>query len=132
MQPNGLAAGLLQEACRGNFESARRHTLAKSMQMESLRRMGADARGGALVEQYALQSLVRPLFGKGEPRRPLIGARPDFKHLAGTRDVECAPITTRFMDLEGSRRLGLFYSLEEVYLIKNAIISGRYRDDQRV
>lgn len=106
----------LQEAYQDHSDRARWTGLTKNAVV--------DHRRETIVEQYSIQRLIRPLFGKGEPASPAIGTPADFVHLAGTSDVELAPITTLFMDLEGSTRLGLFYPLEEVFHIKNTMISA--------
>src|SRR5688500_17518279 len=91
-QPRDLAQRL-QEAYRGRWEAARAGLLSKALVVESRHQP-------AVVEQYTIQQVIRPLFGKGAPELPLIGAHPDFARLAGTRDVDYSPITTLFMDLE--------------------------------
>jgi adenylate cyclase len=71
---------------------------------------------------YSLQNPLRELYNKGNPKNPDIGDHPDFRHLKGTSNKIYCPITTLFMDLEGSTRLGLIYPLEVVQRIKNAFI----------
>lgn len=83
---------------------------------------GTDFSQTEITPLYSIQSLLRPLYNKGEPKPPDIGDHPDFRHLKGTSDQIYCPITTLFMDLEGSTRLNLLYSLEEVQRIKNAFI----------
>jgi adenylate cyclase len=73
---------------------------------------------------YSLQRILRPYYGKGEPKPCLIGDHPDFTYLKGKDQQVYCPITTMFMDLEGSTRLELIYSLEEVQRIKNAFITA--------
>ena len=75
-----------------------------------------------IVPQYKYQNLLRPLFGKGESNPPSIGDHPDFEHLRGTDEEEFCPVTTLFMDMEGSTRLNLLHSPSEVARIKNAFI----------
>lgn len=98
------------------FRQTYESNLQKSEFAESMKR-GAD-----LVPMYSLQSLVRPLFGKGQEQPPDIGDHPDFLHLKGTHQLEYCPITTLFMDIESSTRLSLLYPLEAVYQIKNSFI----------
>src|SRR5262245_53531860 len=81
-----------------------------------------DSGVGTLSEHFEIQQELRPLFGKGAPVPPSIGDHPDFVHLKGTTDVAFAPVTTLFMDMEGSTRLGLIYEPQQVYQIKNAFI----------
>ena len=75
-----------------------------------------------IVPQYKYQNLLRPLFGKGESHPPSIGDHPDFEHLRGTDLEEFCPVTTLFMDMEGSTRLNLLHSPSAVARIKNAFI----------
>ena len=71
---------------------------------------------------YSLQNPLRKLYNKGEAKDPDIGDHPDFRHLKGTNTTINCSITTLFMDLEGSTRLGLIYPLKDVRRIKNAFI----------
>jgi len=71
-----------------------------------------------------LQEALRPLFGKGDPQPPSIGGHPDYQHLEDTNRVEQGPITTLFVDMEGSTKLGLLHDLEDAFLYKDAIIRG--------
>lgn len=71
---------------------------------------------------YSLQKPLRKIYNKGEAKNPDIGDHPDFRHLKGTSKTINWSITTLFMDLEGSTRLGLIYPLEDVRRIKNAFI----------
>lgn len=75
-----------------------------------------------IVPQYKFQNLLRPLFGKGESHPPSIGDHPDFEHLRGTDLEEFCPVTTLFMDMEGSTRLNLLHPPSDVARIKNAFI----------
>ncbi|NGP89698.1 adenylate/guanylate cyclase domain-containing protein [Fodinibius halophilus] len=75
-----------------------------------------------IVEQYELQRLFRPLYGKEGVGEPSIGDHPDFEHLRDSKEIEHNSITTLFMDIVSSTRLGLLYSPQEVYQIKNAFI----------
>jgi adenylate cyclase len=72
---------------------------------------------------FEIQSSLRPLFGKGQPRAASIGDHPDFVHLRETGKTEYCPISTLFMDIEASTKLALIYqNLEDVVRIKNALI----------
>jgi class 3 adenylate cyclase len=75
-----------------------------------------------IVPLYKVQNALRPLYGKGEPHPPAIGDHPDFEFLRGTTLEEFCPVTTLFMDLEASTRLGILYPLSDVAKIKNAFI----------
>jgi len=85
---------------------------------KSAREQIQTSENGAVVPQYSVQSLVRPLFGKGEPQRPTIGDHPDFLHLDGSPQQEYCAIST----IENSTRMGVVFGPEEAYRRKNAII----------
>lgn len=69
-----------------------------------------------------LQKALRPLFGKGQPGRASIGGHPDYQHLEDTNRTELGPITTLFVDMEGSTKLGLLHDPEKAFLYKDAIL----------
>jgi adenylate cyclase len=75
-----------------------------------------------IARLYQVQHAFRSMYGKRGVREPDIGDHPDFTHLKGTDETVYCPITTLFMDIEGSTRLGLLYPLEDVRRIKNAFI----------
>lgn len=81
-----------------------------------------ESKQDGVVPLYSVQRLVRPLFGKGEPHPPTIGDHPDFIHLDGTPNQEYCAISTLFLDIENSTRLGVVFGPEEAYRRKNAII----------
>lgn len=78
----------------------------------------------SIEEVDSAQIVLRESFGRGGYKTPAIGDHPDFIHLRGTTDTCYCPIATLFMDIEGSTRLSLLYSLEEVFAIKNAFIQS--------
>ncbi len=82
------------------------------------------AHGAELARVDSYQSAIRPVFGKGAPRARDIGDHPDFRYLKDTSEQVFCPITTMFMDMEGSTRLNLLYPAEKVHRIKNAFISA--------
>lgn len=70
----------------------------------------------------SIQPTIRPLFGKEGINPPDIGDHPDFLEIKDSdRKIYC-PITTLFMDIESSTRMGLIFPLEDVHKIKNAFI----------
>lgn len=75
-----------------------------------------------IVPYSSFQQLIRPLFGKSGFEQVCIGDHPDFAYLKGTNRTEYSPITTMFVDIANSTRLNLFYTPEEVQLIKNTFI----------
>ena len=70
------------------------------------------------------QDVVRPLYGKSGQVALGYGDHPEFEHLKGTNAVEHSPITTLFVDIEASTRLGVRYPLDRVFLFKNAVITS--------
>jgi len=80
------------------------------------------AQASAVVPLYSVQNIVRPLFGKGDPHLPSIGDHPGFVHLDGTNRQEFCAVSTLFMDIENSTRMGVVFGPEEAYRRKNAIV----------
>lgn len=76
----------------------------------------------AVAPLGSLQSLIRPVFAKEGTKAPTFGPHPDYRHLLGTTQTERGAITTMFLDIANSTRLGLVYPLEIVYLLKNAVL----------
>lgn len=105
----------------GSYMNADPQLIEKSFRSDSL---FSESRSfnEEIVPQYSLQKALRPLFGKAGVNAPLIGDHPDFMALKGTSDTEFHPITTFFMDIEGSTRLNLLFKPEEVRRIKNTFI----------
>ena len=69
---------------------------------------------------------LRPLFGKSENHSSLtIGCHPDFIHLEEPNSKpESGYAVTMFIDIVGSTKLGVLYSPNDVFLFKNAVITG--------
>ena len=63
-----------------------------------------------IAQHYQLQAVLRPLFGKGPPSPPSIGDHPDYIDLRRSRRRVHGAITTLFLDMEGSTKLGLVYT----------------------
>ena len=85
----------------------------------------AESKAAAAVDTstfYKVQGALRPMFGKPGVREPDIGDHPDFAHIKGSDETEFCAVTTLFMDIEGSTRLGLLYGPQAVQKIKNAFI----------
>lgn len=74
------------------------------------------------VNTGPLQEVLRPLFDKGDRENTSIGGHPDFQHLENTHRVEYGAITTLFVDMEGSTRLGLLNDPGRTFIYKDAII----------
>jgi class 3 adenylate cyclase len=127
--PIGFRAGeALRKAFGEYLEEARLNKPAEMSlagKSAGVRRYGrdfAEAKETDLAPFYRMQSVLRPLFGKSGYCEPAIGDHPDFLHLKGSDDRVFCPITTMFVDVEGSTRLGLLYPVEDVFRIKNALI----------
>lgn len=69
-----------------------------------------------------VQKILRPIFSKEGVVSPSIGGHPDYDHLRAAKSTELGSTTTLFMDIESSTRLGILYSPEDVYKIKNTFI----------
>jgi len=82
----------------------------------------AESTAHDIIPYNSFQQIVRPLFGKTGFNDIEFGDHPDFKHLKNTGLTEYCSITTLFMDIAGSTRLNLFYTPEEVRVIKNTFI----------
>lgn len=114
----------VRDEFRKSFESFRDEKLAKSLVHEQVRG-GSNQQlsvGASATSQGTIQQALRPLFEKRSPAAAGFGDHPDFVHLRGTTNTEKCAVTTLFMDLEGSTRLGILYPPEAVYLIKNLFI----------
>ena len=81
-----------------------------------------QAREVTLVPVLEAQRIIRPLYGKGDPRPPTFGDHPDYMHLKDRPAVEHGATSTLFVDIQGSTKLGLIHDLETVYQVKNALI----------
>ena len=86
-------------------------------------RVLATKNAAPIVSQYSLQTRLRPLYGKGRSSPTVIGDHPDFASLKDSDSVDYCPITTLFMDIESSTRLGLLYPPIDVFRIKNSFIT---------
>lgn len=75
-----------------------------------------------IVPMGALQHLLRPVFAKAGSKIATFGPHPDYRHLLGTNNTEWGAVTTLFLDIANSTRLGLHYPLNVVYLLKNAVL----------
>ncbi len=80
------------------------------------------AKSNIAEAEYGIQEAIRGLFGKKTTNAHSIGGHPDFDHLAESENTERGFNVSLFMDIKGSTKLGLIYSPEEVFFIKNSII----------
>lgn len=100
-------------------------TDSRSFGLESFssERVLAKAESSLVKKQdFDIQRNIRGLFGKPGVKHPPIGGHPDFDHLKDTGSLEFGFTTTLFMDIKGSTKLGVMYSPEQVFIIKNKII----------
>lgn len=75
-----------------------------------------------IVPFGSLQQEIRPAFVKPGIKLASFGDHPDYRHLRGTRAHEFGAVTTMFVDVANSTRLGLIHPLTNVYLLKNAVL----------
>lgn len=90
-----------------------------------LARESARKAKSSLAQKYAsIQRNIRKIFGKNDKyKEPSIGDHPVYgPMLSGTTDTLFAPVTTMFMDIEGSTILGATHGPEKTYIIKNSVI----------
>ena len=83
--------------------------------------VSVEAEAEEQAHDYNIQNNIRRLYGKPGIKSAVIGGHPDFDHL-GSDEKEMGFVTTLFVDIKGSTRLGVFYSPEKVFLFKNQII----------
>jgi class 3 adenylate cyclase len=72
--------------------------------------------------EFGIQEAIRGLFGKKRINAHSIGGHPDFEHLDTPGMTDYGFNVSLFLDIKGSTKLGLVYSPEEVFFIKNTII----------
>ena len=112
----------------GLHEKLRRKTLKKSfetfdsnMVLESIQ--ASVSRSQQLQqENFNIIPKIRGLFGKTGAVESAIGGHPHFNYLAESGGQQYGYTVSLFMDIKGSTRLGIIYSPEDVFYIKNAII----------
>lgn len=70
-----------------------------------------------------VQEVIRGWYGKNGINNTPIGGHPDFNYLEKQdNNSELHHVTTLFLDIKNSTRLGLLYDLEDVFHIKNTIL----------
>ena len=90
------------------------HFVKSSVAQESLR-INADN------QSYGVKEVVRHKFGKHGPLSPTFGCHPDFDRME-EGELRNGYSVTLFMDIIGSTKLGVVFSPENVFRIKNDII----------
>ncbi|WP_147198401.1 adenylate/guanylate cyclase domain-containing protein [Pantoea sp. CCBC3-3-1] len=73
-------------------------------------------------DSYGVKNIVRHKFGKHGQLQKSFGCHPDFEDINGTDELRYGYSVTLFMDIIGSTKLGVIYTPEEVFGIKNDII----------
>ncbi len=107
--------------------SAQSSNLLTTKALESTKSMviseSHDSLPAGPQEEFFLQAQIRPYFGKPGINNTPIGTHPDFIELEGTDNkTKQHYICTLFIDIKGSTRLTLLYSLKDVFLFKNAVL----------
>lgn len=74
------------------------------------------------AHDYNIQKNLRKLYGKPGVKKAVIGGHPDFNHLVDSGEKEHGFVTSLFVDIQGSTRLGVFYTPDLVFYFKNQII----------
>ncbi|MCH7371478.1 adenylate/guanylate cyclase domain-containing protein [Aeromonas sp. MR16] len=88
-----------------------------------LKSAGVVAKSEISVENdYDIQRQLRRCFGKEGVNNNKIGGHPDFDYLVDNRKTKKGYVTTLFIDIKNSTKLGLIYPPEKVFSIKNDII----------
>ena len=135
------AYGAIDEILKRSFDRERSSSKleesvykAKSFSQDSLNyesyQTGLEAASSILTtntglpqeQNFGIQENIRKAFGKKGIRDSKIGGHPDFDYLADTKTLKNGFNVTLFIDIKGSTKLGVTYSAETVFLIKNAII----------
>jgi len=65
---------------------------------------------------------IRSQFGKRGETKATIGGHPEFDYLGNTNSVQNGFAVSLFIDIQGSTKLGVTYSPDVVFFIKNTII----------
>lgn len=60
------------------------------------------------LHDYNIQNNLRKLYGKPGVKKAVIGGHPDFDHLVNSGEKENGFVTSLFVDIQGSTRLGVF------------------------
>lgn len=102
-----------------NFEVKTFNDSVQQRAMDSGEMLGSS---NVAEAEFGIQEAIRELFGKKRTNAHSIGGHPDFSHLDTPGMTEYGFNVSLFMDIKGSTKLGLIYSPEEVFLIKNTII----------
>ncbi len=111
-------ATLLRDMAEGRITAR----VAPYMHEEPLAKSLEVASRTAITPLGSLQALIRPVFTKQGVKPPTFGPHPDYVHLLSTANTEHGAITTLFLDVANSTRLGLVYPLDVVYRLKNAVL----------
>ncbi|MGL6370441.1 hypothetical protein ACSZNB_12710 [Aeromonas hydrophila] len=79
---------------------------------------GVEKRDVSVDNDFDIQRKLRRGFGKKGVNKNKIGGHPDFDLLASTGDTQRGYVTTLFIDIKNSTKLGVIYEPEMVFSIK--------------
>lgn len=74
------------------------------------------------VADFKIQNGIRKIFGKSGSVSNSIGGHPHFDYLIKDRGQKFGYAVSLFLDIKGSTRLGIIYSPDDVFFMKNTII----------
>lgn len=97
-------------------------SLSESVQRRVMDSSEMLASSNVAEAEFGIQEAIRGLFGKKRTNAHSIGGHPDFQHLDTPGMTDYGFNVSLFLDIKGSTKLGLVYSPEEVFFIKNTII----------
>jgi class 3 adenylate cyclase len=97
-------------------------SLSESVQRRAMDSSEMLASSNVAEAEFGIQEAIRGLFGKKRTNAHSIGGHPDFQHLDTPGMTDYGFNVSLFLDIKGSTKLGLVYSPEEVFFIKNTII----------
>lgn len=97
-------------------------SLSENVQRRAMDSSEMLASSNVAEAEFGIQEAIRGLFGKKRTNAHSIGGHPDFQHLDTPGMTDYGFNVSLFLDIKGSTKLGLVYSPEEVFFIKNTII----------
>lgn len=104
------------------------HSVRESLSMDSHNNdlyksvVGVENHNVSVDNDFDIQRKLRNGFGKKGINRNKIGGHPDFDFLASMGGTQNGYVTTLFIDIKNSTKLGVIYDPEMVFSIKNGII----------
>ncbi|WP_440872886.1 nucleotide-binding domain-containing protein [Vibrio diabolicus] len=104
----------LKSLLKGESFSSKEYELSESFTDEETREIQ--------TLNLNIREKIRKQFGKHSQVKNTIGGHPDFNYLKDSNSVKNGFAVTLFIDIQGSTKLGVSYSPDLVFLIKNTII----------